>query len=201
MKKEYPFSTRIDQEIAQGIEWAKKEYGWKNDSETGRNILALGIDYLQKAKEIKETPELASTINQKMADYISKLYTENETEKILPGLSDEELNIVFRGTYIEDQKRQLEKIRNENELKNARRKAEREQQEEERRKTERHIIVVKKDNGKMFRISCHLDANNKPADVNGNTVPPEIFDKEPMDLPEGIEYIGEVSPEECLMFD
>ncbi len=195
MKKEFPFSIRVDQDIFEGIEWTKKEHGWKKDSEAGRNILSLGIYYLKKAKEISENPKLSIEINQKMQDFMSSLYAKETIKDILKTFDDETIETIFSYSYLEDEQRKLEKekelqqrIRIKNIAKNL-------EEEEELRKTTQHTLIIHLDNGKWVEIKCFKNIDNDLADANGNKLQKDIF-LEPVNLPEGVEFLGEV-PNPC----
>ena len=200
MKKEFPFSIRVDQEIFDGIEWAKKEKDWNNDSQAGRNILALGIHFLKKSKEVTENPKLVDEINQKMKDFMSTLSSRETIKDVLKTFDDEEIETIFSYSYLEDKQRKLEKEKELKERETAEEIARKREEDAKFRKITQYKMAIKLKEDRWIRIKCFKDINGHPADTNGDEIPDSAYD-DLTNLPPGVEYLEEVDQDEYSMFD
>jgi len=191
MKKEYPWSFRIDEPTHQKIAKIKEDYQWETDSQVGRNILAVGIHYLINVKEFEENPESEVEINQKMLELLENLSVENNIKKILKDFDQNKLKTVLRLTYLESKEREREERIREEEIKNAEREAVRLELEEQMIQKElekTHRIIFRLKNGKGMEILSKRDRDNKAIDKDGNIV--DLNDIETKEqLPPGIEFV------------
>ena len=173
MKKEFPWSFRLDQKTADRIQEVKKEYEWITDSEAGRNILEVGLEYLLRVKEYQKNPESQVEINEKMLKLLQSLAEENKIESILKDFDQETVRTIFRLSYLEDKEREKEKERKARELEQAKREAERKEKEEQEFKKyleEPHKITLILDSGRGIVVKCKQNSHGKPLDIDGNEI-------------------------------
>jgi hypothetical protein len=195
VKKEFPFSFRLDEKTFDRIQEVKKEYEWNNDSEAGRNILEAGLEYLIRAKEFQKNPQSEVEINEKMLKLLQSLTVENKIESILKNFDQDIIQTIFRRSYLENKERENENRIKAEQLEEAKREAIKQQKEvEEQAKKEAEALKIW---GKLWRmlpsrkgieINCRNNLERKTVDIDDNVVDwSQINDQN--DIPEGIEFI------------
>lgn len=192
MKKEFPFSFRLDEKTFDRIQEVKKEYEWNNDSEAGRNILEVGLEYLIMAKEFQKNPELEVEINEKMLKLLQSLAVENKIESILKNFDQDIIQIIFRLSYLENKERENENKIKAQQLEEAENEARKRQKEAEEQAEElkkwHEVWRVLPSSGKGIIIKCRMNQEHKTVDIDDNVVDwSQINDHN--DLPKGIEFI------------
>ena len=195
MKKEFPFSFRLDEKTFDRIQEVKKEYEWNNDSEAGRNILEAGLEYLIRAKEFQKNPQSEVEINEKMLKLLQSLTVENKIESILKNFDQDIIQTIFRRSYLENKERENENRIKAEQLEEAKREAIKQQKEvEEQAKKEAEALKIwgklwrMLPSGKGIEINCRNNLERKTVDIDDNVVDwSQINDHN--DIPEGIEFI------------
>lgn len=195
MKKEFPFSFRLDEKTFDRIQEVKKEYEWNNDSEAGRNILEAGLEYLIRAKEFQKNPQSEVEINEKMLKLLQSLTVENKIESILKNFDQDIIQTIFRRSYLENKERENENRIKAEQLEEAKREAIKQQKEvEEQAKKEAEALKIwgklwrMLPSGKGIEINCRNNLERKTVDIDDNVVDwSQINDQN--DIPEGIEFI------------
>ena len=195
MKKEFPFSFRLDEKTFDRIQEVKKEYEWNNDSEAGRNILEAGLEYLIRAKEFQKNPQSEVEINEKMLELLQSLTVENKIESILKNFDQDIIQTIFRRSYLENKERENENRIKAEQLEEAKREAIKQQKEvEEQAKKEAEALKIwgklwrMLPSGKGIEINCRNNLERKTVDIDDNVVDwSQINDQN--DIPEGIEFI------------
>ena len=198
MKKEYPWSFRIDEKTHQKIAKIKEDYQWETDSQAGRNILEAGIHYLINVKEFEENPESEVEINQKMSELLENLSVENNIKKILKDFDQNKLKTILRLAYLESKEREREERIREEQIKEAKREAARlelEEQEIQKELEKTHRIIFRLKNGKGMEILCKKDRDNNIIDKDGNIVLLKNIETKEQ-LPPGIEFVRYYDEEE-----
>jgi len=195
VKKEFPFSFRLDEKTFDRIQEVKKEYEWNNDSEAGRNILEAGLEYLIRAKEFQKNPQSEVEINEKMLKLLQSLTVENKIESILKNFDQDIIQTIFRRSYLENKERENENRIKAEQLEEAKREAIKQQKEvEEQAKKEAEALKIwgklwrMLPSGKGIEINCRNNLERKTVDIDDNVVDwSQINDQN--DIPEGIEFI------------
>jgi superfamily II DNA helicase RecQ len=195
VKKEFPFSFRLDEKTFDRIQEVKKEYEWNNDSEAGRNILEAGLEYLIRAKEFQKNPQSEVEINEKMLKLLQSLTVENKIESILKNFDQDIIQTIFRRSYLENKERENENRIKAEQLEEAKREAIKQQKEvEEQAKKEAEALKIwgklwrMLPSGKGIEINCRSNLERKTVDIDDNVVDwSQINDQN--DIPEGIEFI------------
>jgi hypothetical protein len=195
LKKEFPFSFRLDEKTFDRIQEVKKEYEWNNDSEAGRNILEAGLEYLIRAKEFQKNPQSEVEINEKMLKLLQSLTVENKIESILKNFDQDIIQTIFRRSYLENKERENENRIKAEQLEEAKREAIKQQKEvEEQAKKEAEALKIwgklwrMLPSGKGIEINCRSNLERKTVDIDDNVVDwSQINDQN--DIPEGIEFI------------
>lgn len=195
LKKEFPFSFRLDEKTFDKIQEVKKEYEWNNDSEAGRNILEVGLEYLIRAKEFQKNPQSEVEINEKLLKLLQSLAAENKIETILKDIDPDIVKTVFRLSYLEDKERENENRVKAQQLEEAENEARiRQKEAEEQAKKEAEALKIwgklwrMLPSGKGIEINCRNNLEGKTVDVNDNVVDWSQI-KDHNDIPEGIEFI------------
>jgi hypothetical protein len=195
VKKEYPISFRLDENIVNKIHEIKTEYDWKSDSEAGRNILEVGIEYLIMAREFEKNPESEVEINEKMSKLLQSLAVEDKIKSILKDFDPNIVKTIFRLSYLEDKEREKEAMIKAQQLEEAEKEVRRQQREAEKQ-AEKEAEALKEwnttwfvsPNGKGFEIKCRHNLEGKIVDVNDNPVDwLQVNDQK--DIPEGVEFL------------
>jgi len=205
LKKEFPFSFRLDENIVNKIHEMKKEYDWKNDSEAGRNILEVGIEYLIMAKEFEKNPQSEVEINEKMSKLLQSLAVEDKIESILKNFDPNIVKTIFRLSYLEDKEREKEARIKAQQLEEAEKEVRRQQREAEEQAEKEaealktwHTVWRALHNGKGFELKCRNNLEGKTVDVNDNPVDwSQVNDQK--DIPEGVEFVRYLSEGEIDM--
>jgi hypothetical protein len=195
VKKEFPFSFRLDEKTFDRIKEVKKEYEWNNDSEAGRNILEVGLEYLIRAKEFQKNPQSEVEINEKMLKQLQSLAVEDKIKSILKDFDPDIVQSIFRLSYLEDKERENENRIKAQQLEEAEKEARRLQREAEEQ-AEKEAEALKRWNkqwrmlpsGKGIEINCRKNLEGKTVDIDDNVVDWSQI-KDHNDIPEGIEFI------------
>lgn len=205
MKKEFPISFRLNENIVNKIHEMKKEHDWKNDSEAGRNILEVGIEYLMAVKEFQDNPQSEVEINEKMSKLLEGLAVEDKIKSILKNIDHDIVKTIFRLSYLEDKDREKEARIKAQQLEEAEKEARRQQREAEQQ-AKKEAETLKKwgttwlvlPNGKGIEIKCRHNLEGKIVDVNDNRIDwSQVNGKE--DIPEGVEFMRYLAEGEADM--